>query len=297
MNYESFRAMYEGRNAQLFHPATAVITWMSNPAQPSFVWQIYHYDLEPNSSLFALRSAGEPVHIQFNEANGDLEVINNLPNPVTDAVARVSIYGLDGSLISQYDTKGTAPPSAATSLGPVRFPPVLTATHFLKLELRGAQGNLISSNFYWRGEPGYPDLLADLNSMPMVALQAHVESREIESKDADATRLLTVTVHNPTANIALMAHLQLRRQHSGERVLPVYYSENYISLVPNETRTITIEAARKDFNGDDALVVFDGWNVSVVPASFPGAAVATNVDAQPDHWPVTALPFQTTGLR
>ena len=174
---------------------------------------------------------------------------------------------------------------------------MLTATHFLKLELRGAQGNLISSNFYWRGEPGYPDLLADLNSMPMVALQAHVESREIESKDADATRLLTVTVHNPTANIALMAHLQLRRQHSGERVLPVYYSENYISLVPNETRTITIEAARKDFNGDDALVVFDGWNVSVVPASFPGAAVATNVDAQPDHWPVTALPFQTTGLR
>ena len=38
-NYESFRAMYEGRNAQLFHPTTGVITWMSDPAQPSFVWQ------------------------------------------------------------------------------------------------------------------------------------------------------------------------------------------------------------------------------------------------------------------
>ncbi|MGD0736824.1 MAG: sugar-binding domain-containing protein [Terracidiphilus sp.] len=297
MNYESFRAMYEGRNAQLFHPATAIITWMSHPAQPSFVWQLYHYDLEPNSSLFAVKSAGEPVHIQFNEANEDLEVINNLPNPVTDAVARVSIYSLDGALISQYDTTVTAPPSAASSLGPVRFPPVLTATHFLKLELRDPKGSLISSNFYWRGEPGYPDLLTDLNSLPMVALQATVESREVQSKDADGNRLLTVTVHNPTANIALMAHLQVRRQHSGERVLPVYYSDNYISLVPNETKTITVEAAQKDFNGDDALVVFDGWNVSVAPASFPGAAVATNVDAQPDHWPVTALPFQTTGLR
>jgi hypothetical protein len=292
MNYESFRAMYEGRNSQLFHPATAIITWMSNPAQPSFVWQIYHYDLEPNSSLFAVKSAGEPVHIQFNETKGDLEVINNLPNPVTDAVARVSIYGLDGSLISQYDTKVTAPPSAATSLGPVQFPAALTATHFLKLELRGPQGNLISSNFYWRGQPGYPDLLSDLNSLPTVALQA-----QVEGKDADGNRLLTVTVHNPTANIALMAHLQLRRQHSGERVLPVYYSDNYISLVPNETRTITIEAAQKDFNGEDALVVFDGWNVSVAPASFSGAAVAPNVDAQPAHWPVTGLPFQTTGLR
>src|SRR6185437_6652650 len=47
MTYEAYRAMYEGREAQLFHSTTAVITWMSAPAQPSFVWQLYHYDLEP----------------------------------------------------------------------------------------------------------------------------------------------------------------------------------------------------------------------------------------------------------
>ena len=46
-NYEAFRAMYEGRLAKLFNPCTGVLTWMSNPAQPSFVWQIYSYDLEP----------------------------------------------------------------------------------------------------------------------------------------------------------------------------------------------------------------------------------------------------------
>ncbi len=40
-NYEAFRAMYEGRFAKLFSPVTGVITWMSNPAQPSFVWQLY----------------------------------------------------------------------------------------------------------------------------------------------------------------------------------------------------------------------------------------------------------------
>ena len=37
----------------LFHPDTGVLTWMSDPAHPSFVWQLYDYDLEPNSSLFA----------------------------------------------------------------------------------------------------------------------------------------------------------------------------------------------------------------------------------------------------
>jgi len=292
MNYEAFRAMYEGRNAQLFHPTTAVITWMSDPAQPSFVWQIYHYDLEPNASLFAVKSAGEPVHIQFNEANGELQVINNLPQPLTDAVARVSIYHLDGSLVTQYETKLTAEPSSATNLGKVAFPDVLAATHFLKLELTDAQGKLVSSNFYWRAQPGYPDVLTDLNQLPMVALQA-----QVTSKEADGQRLVTVTLHNPTKSVALMAHLQLRRQHSGERVLPVYYSDNYVSLLPGENRTITIQADAKEFNGEDALVVVDGWNVTVAQASAEGVSILPNLDAQPDHWPVTGLPFQTVGLR
>ncbi len=136
MNYEAFRAMYEGRNAQLFHPTTALITWMSNPAQPSFVWQLYHYDLEPNASLFAVKRACEPVHIQFNESNGALEVINNLPQPLTDAVARVSIYLLDGSLATQYETKLTAEGSAATKPGAGE---VSRSAHFNALHQAGTR--------------------------------------------------------------------------------------------------------------------------------------------------------------
>ena len=29
-------------------------------------------------------------------------------------------------------------------------------------------------------------------------------------------------------------------------MLPVYYSDNYISLIPNETRVVTIEADEKE---------------------------------------------------
>jgi hypothetical protein len=290
-NYEAFRSMYEGRNAQLFHPTTAIITWMSHPAQPSFVWQIYHYDLEPNSSLFAVKSAGELVHIQFNEANGDLQVINNLPTAVNDATAHVSIYNVDGTLAAQHETKVTALPDVATDLGAVEFPAGLSAVHFLKLDLTDAQGKPISSNFYWLGQPDAPDDLTGLNKLPIVKLEA-----QATSKDADGKRLVTVTLHNPTANIAVMAHLQLRRK-SGERVLPVYYSDNYVSLLPNESRTITIEASVSGFNGEDALVVFDGWNITVAPASFAGVSVAPNADADPANSPVTGLLFQTVGLR
>ncbi len=292
-NYEAFRAMYEGRNALLFHPTTAIITWMSNPAQPSFVWQLYHYDLEPMSSYFAVMHASELVHIQFNEATGDVQVINNKPEPVTDAVARIAVYSLDGSLVYEHEAKLTAAPDVATNLGPIDFPQSLSAIHFIKLELRDAAGQLLSSNFYWLAQPDHPDDLTALNTLPMVTLTANVDVLEA---DASRERRMQVTLHNPTKNVAVMAHLQLRRK-SGERVLPVFYSDNYVSLVSDETKTIIIDAAQNDFKGEDALIVVDGWNVTVTPASFPGVSVAPNLDAQPDHWPATGLPIATEGLR
>jgi hypothetical protein len=292
-NFEAFRAMYEGRNAMLFHPTTAVITWMSNPAQPSFVWQIYHYDLEPMSSYFAVMHASELVHIQFNEATGDVQVINNKPEPVDDLLAHVAVYNVDGSLAYEHETKLSAAPDVATDLGPIDFPESVSAIHFIKLDLRDAAGRLISTNFYWRAQPGDPDDLTALNQLPMVKLTANVE---MPKENVGGQRRLRVLLHNPTKNIALMAHVQLRRK-SGDRVLPIFYSDNYVSLVPGETKAIEVEAAASEFKGEASLIVVDGWNVTVAPASFPGGSIAPNVAAQPDRWPATGLPVATTGLR
>jgi hypothetical protein len=291
-NYEAFRAMYEGRNAMLFHPNTAIITWMSNPAQPSFVWQVYHYDLEPMSSYFAVMHAGEMVHIQFNESTsamgGHVQVINNRPEPVADAVAHVAVYNLDGSLAYEHEMKLTAEPDAATDLGPIDFPATVSAVHFVKLELRDKTGQLLSSNFYWHAQPDRQDDLTALNQLPMVTLTATVRR--------DNNEQLSVTLNNPGPNIALMAHVQLRHK-SGKRVLPVYYSDNYVSLVPGEGTTITVGAELGDDVPEQVLVLVDGWNVTVKPASFAGAAVAPDLEAQPDRSPETGLPLAAIGLR
>jgi hypothetical protein len=291
MNYEAYRSMYEGRNAGLFHPNTALITWMSHPAQPSFVWQLYHYDFEPNSSLFAVKSAGELLHVQLNEADGRVQVINNLPTALTGATVRTTLYNLDGAVAGEKTQQVNAAPDAATSLGVLELPATITPTHFVALELKDAAGKLLSRNFYWQGTKEKPDDLTALDAMPKVALKVKAEGR-----DENGRRLITVTVSNLTAHIALMTHLQLRRA-SGERVLPVFYSDNYLTLLPGETRTVNLDAALDGFKGEDALVVFDGWNASVAPAKFAGIAIAPNDDADPAKQPQTGLPFQTVGMR
>ena len=78
-------------------------------------------------------------------------------------------------------------------------------------------------------------------------------------------------------------------------MLPVFYDNNYVSLAPNESATINIQANLSDLQGDDALVL-DGWNTTVTAITGDGVSIAPNREAQPGSWPATGLPFQTTGL-
>jgi hypothetical protein len=284
-NYEAFRAMYEGRNAKLFNPSTAIITWMSNPAQPSFVWQLYHHDLEPNSALFAVEKSGELVHIQLNENDDSIEVINNQPQILSGATAYAYIYNLDGTEVLKRDMPVTGPASTAIDLGSLVGPwdkPKLSSVYFVKLDLKDAAGKLLSTNFYWRGLATQPDKLEELNSLKAVNLEA---------KATRSGSVISVTLHNPGQQIALMAHLQLRHGSAGERVLPVFYSDNYLSLAPDESRTVTIEFDEADLKGEAPQLVVDGWNVGSVSARSSQVPVELNLNAQVDHWPVTGLPI------
>ncbi|MGA2029283.1 MAG: sugar-binding domain-containing protein [Verrucomicrobiota bacterium] len=282
--YESYRAMYEGRFAHLFTPCTGVLTWMSNPSQPSFVWQYYSYDLEPLASLYGTQKACEPVHVMMNQAIFNLMVVNNTPAALDGLTARVRVFNLDGTMKSDHTVNITAPASAVTDAGAIDFPADLSPVHFVKLELRDAAGKLLSDNFYWRA---LPTNAVDYTSLDKIAT-AQLDAK-ISRHDADGKCLLDVTLANPTQVIAVMAHIQLRRADTGTRVLPVYYSENFVSLLPGESRTITVEADAKNLGGAQPLVMLDGWNVTVKNQTFPGASIALNTDAQPGGEPRGAI--------
>jgi beta-mannosidase len=255
-NYEALRALYEGRFAKLFNPATAVITWMSNPAQPSFTWQIYSHDLEPFASFFGAKKACEPLHIQMNQTDFHVMVVNHLPAAQEGLKYRVRVVGLDGTIAFDRTAEiGAAKGSTATDLGAIAFPSTASLTHIVKLDLLDRRGRPISDNTYWRSGNAENDLTA-LNSLPAVSLRTTVRRH-----DAAGRVVLDVTIENPTKSVALMAHLQLRNQRTSARVLPVRYSDNYISLLPGERRTIAIEAAARDLGMDRPAVALDGWNI------------------------------------
>jgi beta-mannosidase len=280
-NYVAFRAMYESRNSGMFERTTGVLTWMSHPAQPSFVWQLYHYDLEPNSSLYAVQKAAEMVHVQMNEADRSIEVINNLPADLRGLTITQTTYQLDGRL----DRRTTAavdlaPASSAKRVYVIAVNPHISKVYFVKLDLTDATGKLLSTNFYWQNVA--QDDFEDLANLPVATLEIEARPR-VEGEKT----IFEVTVANPGSHVALMAHLQLHRGAGGKRVLPVFYSDNYLSLAPGETRSLTIEAASQEVAGGAELLV-DGYNIAV-KRTYGEVPVMLNQNAQPLEWPASGI--------
>ena len=107
---------------QLTADGILAITWMSTPAQPSFTWQIFSYDFEPFSSFFAVKKACEPVHIQMNEPDCRIIVINHQADALVDVTATATIYNLSGHKEQKQKKKFTATADAGTDVFTLDWP-------------------------------------------------------------------------------------------------------------------------------------------------------------------------------
>ena len=138
----------------------------------------------------------------------------------------------------------------------MEYPEGLTAVHFIRLTLtRG--GETVSQNFYWRGlkEGDY----RAIRQLPKVKIEA--ETRV--TRQGGRWQLIT-NLYNGSAQPALMVKLKVVREKSGDRILPAFYSDNYVALMPGERRTIRIEVEDADTRGEKPAVSVDGFNVGGV---------------------------------
>jgi hypothetical protein len=62
-----------------------------------------------------------------------------------------------------------------------------------------------------------------------------------------------------------MVHLRLTAGKGGEDLTPIFWSDNYFSLLPGEQREVSAKYDSSDANGKTAFLEVDGYNV--VPQS------------------------------
>ena len=265
-----------GRNK---YTATGVIQWMLNNAWPSLIWHLYDYYLVPAGGYFGTKKACELVHVQYSYDDNSVAVVNGMYEPLKGMKVSAKIYNLDA--------KEKASREAAIDLSPdsssraFELPKVdgLTKTYFLRLQLHDAQGKLVSDNFYWLStkldvldwskkkdtvytpQAEFGDLTG-LNNLPQVKLEV------VATNQAEAGKRLTqVTVRNPSDALAFMVHLKITREKGGEEVVPIYWEDNYFSLLPGEQREVTARYDVSALEGKEAVLAVDGFNIAAESVS------------------------------
>ena len=163
----------------------------------------------------------------------------------------------------------------------------LTMTFFVKLDLLNLRGKTVSNNFYWlSAKPDTLDWahkqdtvytpqaefgdLTGLNSLPQIKLQT---SGLVEQTVGAATGKAHVRLKNPSSSVAFQVRLRLASKKDDLDVVPVFWEDNYFSLLPGEERIISVSYDTANLQGAHPVIQVGGFNIEAgeVPE---GAAAA-----------------------
>jgi len=258
VNYENIRAMFEAWNAGWdaggASDATGLMLWMSNPAHYSTVWQTYDYDLDVNGTYYGARKGCEAIHVQASLTDWQVLVANHTPQALDGATVTAELYDLSGSALAAPQSQAvTVAPASAATFFTVAFAASLPSPHLLRLRLTGQQDQLLSENTYWRY----------LNAQDMQVLNQLPQVQVAVSDPVPGPDELTVTLRNDGAAVAAMVVLSLRDRRTGQRILPTLYSDNYMWLLPGETRDVTLSWRHPTGPAVVPQILVNGYNLPI----------------------------------
>jgi len=251
VNAGSYRAMYEAANHRMWNITSGVMIWKLNATWPQVLWQIYDWFLNPNAGYFYAKKAMEPLHIQLNENDFTVSVINRYHKGNSDLTASVKVLDFDSNVKWEKDEKLTIDPDCYKEL--FKLPEIsgLTKIYFVKLELKDKNGNIVSDNFYWFSLTKKDDF-TELAKLPKVNPDI---KKEITCENDEVT--IKVTVKNPSKKLSFFNRFLITKGEEGEEVLPTFWSDNYFTLLPGEVKTVIAKFSKQDLGGKDPVVKLD----------------------------------------
>jgi exo-1,4-beta-D-glucosaminidase len=170
-------------------------------------------------------------------------------------------------------------------------PPTRARTYFVELLLRQA-GQIVDRNVYWLStQPDIVNWKATIGN-PQATMTRYASLRQLQSLPAahvnvvahsqtghgpDGSNAVTdVTITNDSSTVAFFLRADVRRAAAAgtpapgdNQVLPVFWSDNDITLWPGESETLSAAYPRSALRGASPVVSVSGWNVPGVDASAP----------------------------
>jgi len=273
MTYDGERAMFEAFARNKYN-STGVIQWMLNNAWPSVIWHLYDYYFVPGGGYFGAKKANEPVHVQYSYDDRSVVAVNGLYEPEKGLKLRTRVFDLTSkerfSDIREVDLDADSVARILTlpDMSELKTP------YFVRLDLTDASGKLVSTNFYWIPQQlaeldwekssfySTPGKYSDMTALESLASTTVEFSSQVEHHAEE--EIVRVTLRNAGKNLAFMARADLKRGRTEDDVAPVVWNDNYVSLLPGESRTLTATVRARDLGGAAPIVKVVGWNLKAI---------------------------------
>lgn len=251
LNIECMKGMFEAWNDKLWNDASGILIWMSNPAYPSFLWQTYDYYNDATGAYWGAKHACEPLHIQWNSLTGSVKVINTCRTGIANFTAAAKVYTIAGKELTECTRSASVSVAASSTSEAFVLSPKGNSEggmRFIRLILTDAAGQVVSENFYWHN-------CADKYNYRELALMPEAQVECSAEAVAGESGKYIVRLNNVSDAVSFATRLRLVNPVTGERILPVFMSDNFVTLMPHETREITVEAPVAQLrHGADVLV-------------------------------------------
>jgi exo-1,4-beta-D-glucosaminidase len=267
-NYEAMRPMFEAFAANR-PKSTGVVQWMLNSAWPEMYWQLYDWYLVPNGAFYGAQNGCKPINVIYNYATNSLHISNETLVEQRDMHLSIRIMNTESVGLWQSDT--TIQVLANTSKVLLKLPQIsLPKTYFLVLKLTDNKQTVLADKWYWLskqpdthdfakttwvGTPiaQYADLTA-LRTLRNTHLKVDVQRTETET-DID----LKLQVTNATSSLAFFTEFRAIDGATNRWITPIFWSDNYLCLLPHETKNISVHFPKYALKGEIRLE-YEGIN-------------------------------------
>ena len=259
LNYESTKAMFESFRVRWPH-TTGVIQWMLNGARPGIYWQLYDYYKQPNAAYYGVKKGNAPVQLIYDYHQKAVYAVNETLDPVS---FRASMY------LTRYSAnekrEQTIRIAPATSVKVFNIDLEEDPAAFLFLKCKDTDGKAFASNEYFvvAANDTYDWDATSWVHTPITQYASYklLDEMTIRNcqllvirKEAASGSLYEVKVSNSTDKVAFMVRLTAK-DSEGNLICPAYWSDNYLTLAPGESRNIT---CRMPSLAKDAKVTIQG---------------------------------------
>ncbi|MET3470994.1 hypothetical protein ABIC78_001509 [Novosphingobium sp. 1529] len=254
MNLETHQAMIEGFLGHLWTKNSGRLFWMTHPAWPSNAWQIYSSDFDTHAAYYGAQRAARPLHAQLNLPDNALVLVNTTREDAKGLAVTSTVTDLAGKALFTRRDRADALANRDTTLKPLPLDTIFASTPMVLvgLTITDRTGKVVSDTVYWRGKD--EDAYRALNAMGAAPLAIKTGTPQ----DSGSEREMAITLTNSSSTPALNTRATLV-DAAGKRILPAYYSDNYVAVMPGESRTITVRWPASA--GTAAAVTLEGWNV------------------------------------